>query len=228
MTTKQALAKRERLSEEAQRARRAREEAAARLQEIEHQMKALSNRRDEELREQIRTEKSAGLDKIDAELAELEEQSGQQRKLIAAAREAGQDAQREFDALHRDQFAAFAAYAESLTDKVMDLRAAIREPYMELYRAEREARREWNRLAQYNDLESCPHMPLPEPGEVFAAPPPRSPSVSGGRGPVEEQERPQSGRERTYEHRDGRQLTARVGDPMDGVLAAEPEWEVVS
>ena len=128
------------------------------------------------------------------------------------------------------EFEAFAENAERLTGKAMEKLAALQEPYIAAYEAWLAARREWNVLARYNELEPVPHSPLPRPGEIFTAQPPRPPQIEhpDGPGPVsEEPAQPDAGTPRTYEHEDGRTQGVQVGDPLDSVFAEDPNWRVV-
>lgn len=230
MKTKAALAKREQLREEAGRARAAALTATTRIREIEARTKELERNRVAALKGAVRTGRAPDVEEIDSERAELDREAQQLRKEAAAAREAQREADREFERLHREEFEALSEHAESLTVEAMERLAGIEDGYRGAYAAWQAARSEWNALAHYNGLEPCLHGPLPEPGHVFAAAPPRPPEVhvENGPGPVDPESQPEAGSERTWESRDGRTITARVGDTRDRTLDADPEWEVVS
>ena len=229
MNAKQALSKRERLTREVQAAQDAARKAGARLNEIRDAERTIERRRTSALREQARTGKDAGVEALDAEQADLKREHDRQQAAANAARDAHQDAQREFEQLHRDEFEAFAEHAESLTVEAMEKLAALQAPYADAYAAWIAARREWNGLARFNDLDPCEHPPLAEPSSVFTATPPRPPQVErvGGPGPVTEVPNEAEGITRTWEHEDGRTQSTVVGDSLDGVLADDPSWRVV-
>ena len=230
MNAKQALSERERLAGEVSAAQGAAREATARIAEIRDAERTIERRRTAALREQARTGKDAAVESLDAEQADLKREHDRETAASRAAREAQQEAQREFEQLHRDEFEAFAEHAESLTVEAMERLAALRQPYADAYSAWVAARREWNALARFNELDPCEHPPLAEPSSVFSARPPRPPQVErpGGPGPVDTTPaEPEAGTPRTWEHGDGRTLSTRVGDGTDRVLADDPDWRVV-
>lgn len=175
MTTKQALAERERLRTEAGRIREALRADDARIKELQTQRDALPKRREQAMTAAARTGEPANLDRFDEEAArverELDHTLAQSRvsARVAQTIEGGLSTldETEIRGLHRREFAAFAEHAEKFTEAAHHRLAELREPYEAAYRAWQAAAEEWRELARDNGLHVCPPCPLPAPQVVF-------------------------------------------------------------
>lgn len=198
MSTKKALAERERLREEAKRARSSRIEHAERAKEADARLKKLPAEREAALRKQARTGEPTGVEKLDTERRTLESTIASERAARDAANAGWKAAEGELEALHFEQFAAFADNAEQLTEEAERRREALLAELRATHEAEQAARSEWglivashNRvLAERLDsaqkaqgelkrrkLSPPPPSPLVAPGELEAAPPIRPPEI---------------------------------------------------
>ena len=149
MNTKQALAERERLAGEIRAAKQAATLATTRIAEINQAAKVLEQQRT--LSAARASADRQGRCRGEAGLGGGGPQSragSRSRCWSRCRRKDSEEAQREFEQLHRDQFEAFAEHAESLTAEAMEKMAALQDPYGEAYSAWAAARREWNDLAR--------------------------------------------------------------------------------
>lgn len=198
MSTKKVLAERERLREEAKRARSRQIEHGERADEAQARLKKLPAEREAALRKQARTGEPAGVEPLDAERRTLESTIATERAARNAANAAWRAAEGELEVLHFEHFAAFADNAERLTEEAERRRQSLLAELRATHEAEQAARSEWglivashNRvLAERLDpaakaqgelkrrkLSPPPPSPLAAPGELEAAPPIRPPEI---------------------------------------------------
>lgn len=232
MTKQQALKERDRLRGEANRATAAADGHRDTLALLDRKLANLEQERKAALREQARTGSTADVEAFDRRQDKLARDRERAERAADAARDAGKHAEREFEELHRREFAALAEHAEELTREALGRLDQLEALYRPAYDAWRAARDEWNELGRRNGLSPVPFPALAGPHAVFAGPAPRPAEVEPADHPehatdVDEPavDEPDPGGTRVWEHADGRTQGAQIGGEFDQVLTANPQWQ---
>lgn len=228
MTKQQALKERDRLRGEANRASVAADEHRDEMALLDRKLANLEQERKAALREQARTGTSADVEAFDRRQDKLVRDRERAEQAASAAQDAGKRADREFEDLHRREFAALAEHAEELTREALDRLDQLEALYYQAYDAWRAARSEWNELGRRNGLSAVPFPALTAPHAVFAGPAPRPAEVEPADRPehatTPDAAESEPGGTRIWEHADGRTQGAQIGSEFDQVLAADPQW----
>lgn len=198
MTKDEALAERERLEAERDRARELLRSHAEQRTDAAERLRTMPPDRAKALQEQARTGEPADVDRLDAEERDLAATVKREGEAAAAARVVWEEAKTRIRDLHYEQAEAFFENAEILTAEVEAKREATRERLAEIHVADERARSEWERLIRdYNhqlaarmgdnqkaagelkrrSLSQPPASPFPSPAELDAAPPVRPPEI---------------------------------------------------